>query len=90
MDLFPLNPLMRSLTESKSEVNDKTSEIHNDSNGNTTKEVENKNYTDLPKSGIHYVSHKIKTQLITCYENDESYGGRQGQHKYLDETQKYR
>ncbi|CAB4034144.1 ---NA--- [Paramuricea clavata] len=66
---------MKSLTESKSEVNDKTTEIHNDSNGNTTKEVKNKNYTDLPKSGIHYVSHKIKTQLITCYdyENDESY-----------------
>jgi hypothetical protein len=64
---------MKSLTESKSEVNDKTTEIHNDSNGNTTEEVENKNYTDLPKCGIHYVSHKIKTQLITCYENDESY-----------------
>ncbi len=61
---------MKSLIESKSEVSDKTSKLHN---SDTAKEVKNRNYTDLPKHGFHFVSRKIKTQLVTFSENGEGY-----------------
>ena len=63
---------IKSLTESKSEINDKNIE-NQCSNGSTTKKVKNKNYSDLPKHGFHYLFHKIKTQLMPSYESDESY-----------------
>ena len=65
---------MKSLTDSKSETNDKTTETNNHSNRNITKSI---NYTDLPKLGNHYACYKIKAQLLTsgndgsCIETDQ-------------------
>ena len=65
---------MKSLTDSKSETNDKTTETNNQSNRNITKSI---NYTDLPKLGNHYASYKIKAQLLisgndgSCIETDQ-------------------
>ena len=59
---------MKSLTESKSEMIDQTNDIYN-TNNNSTKD---KIYIDLPKLGMHYISQKIKTQLVTCYVTGEN------------------
>ena len=58
---------MKSLSESQ--INDKTTEINNHSNSNTTKNI---NYTDLPKLGNHYACYKVKAQLITSCGNNAS------------------
>lgn len=60
---------MKSLTDSKSKTNDKTTETNNHSNSNITKNV---NYTDLPKLGNHFASYKIKAQLLMSSGNDRS------------------
>ena len=65
---------MKSLTDSKSETNGKTTETNNQSNRNITKNI---NYTDSPKLGNHYASHKINAQLLisgndrSCIETDQ-------------------
>ena len=59
---------MKSLTDSKSETNDFSTETNNQSNRNITKNI---NYTDLPKLGNHYASYKINAQLLIS-GNDRS------------------